>query len=682
MKKKKNLSKKEPVVIASVKEVNSKNFYGKILALVFILPFCLYINTVVNDFALDDVAVIQQNKFTKQGIAGIDDMLLTFYWQGYWDANAGLYRPLSLITFAIEYQLFGENPHVFHFVNIVLYSLICFLLFIVLQKLLNSYNLLIPLLTTLFFAAHPLHTEVVANIKSRDELLSVMFFLLSLLQLLKFTNNGRLKTLVVSLVCYFFSLFSKEGAMVYLGIFPLTLFFFTSYSVKRVAKLCSLYLLPAILFFALHTYVISNAPTPKINYTYWDNALVAAEGLSRLATALYIMGKYLIMLFYPHPLSYDYSFNQIPATTFGNIQVLVSIAAIAALFFVAIRGIKNKSIISYGIFFFFITIALVSNIFMLIGATMADRFLFVPSLGFCLILAFLLTKVLRGESKKPLLSFKVLFKNNSKLFLITGIIISLYSFKTISRNRDWKNNFTLFEKDVNAAPGSSRTQYNYGTELLNLYNKTDEQDTLTRNRLLNRCISYLETSAKIDTNAHQSFLNLASAYYQKKDYQKSIYYAQQNLRVNPLEAKAHSVLGNAYYRLNQFDKSIYHLNLAIEKNYFSDDTYIFLGGSYFGKEDFPKAIAAFNKALELKPGSIDAYINLGAAYGSIKDYENAIKSFRAIQQYEPNNLQSYYYMALTFNNMGLKDSAEFYLDKYNALITKNNFSTHSSLKKQ
>lgn len=670
MNKKKNSPAQKKSATDEIVPTTSSSYNKSLYLIIFLFSFLLYANTITHDFALDDVAVIQQNKFTKQGLAGIDDMLLTFYWQGYWDTNAGLYRPLSLITFAIEYELFGENPHEFHFVNVLLYSLICTLLFFVLRQLLKQYNPLIPLISTLLFAAHPLHTEVVANIKSRDELLSVFFFLISLLFLLRFTEDRRNKNIIISLCCYFLSLFSKEGGMVFLGIFPVTLYFFTDEPVKKIARTTSLFLIPAALFFALHSYVIAHAPTVKIIYTYWDNSLVAAEGISRIATAIYMMGKYFLLLFYPHPLSYDYSFNQVPATTFSDGKVLLSLLAIALLVFVAIKGLKKKNIFSYGIIFFFITISLVSNIFMLIGATMADRFLFMPSLGFCLIIGLLLTQLTKSNTSATFNSLRSLVSKNVKLFSIVFIILSFYSYKTITRNADWKNNFTLFEKDVNASPNSSRTQYNYGTELLGLYNNASEQDTAKRNSLLNRSILHLERSVNIDTNAHQSYLNLASAYYQKKNYNGAIKNAMQNLRVNPNEIKAHSILGNAHYRLNMFDKAIEHLNIAIKNNSYSDDTYVFLGGAYFGKGDYNNAITAFNKALELKPNKIDAYTNLGAAYGSIKDFDNAIKTFKTSLTYNPNNAQTYYYIALTFNNMGSKDSAEVYLAKYNALVRK------------
>src|ERR1017187_6894499 len=92
--------------------------------IVSIFGFLLYMNTIGNDYALDDVAVITKNKFVQNGFNGIPTILHTFYWQGYWDLNAGLYRPLSLILFAIEWQIFPDAPHIYHFINVVLFAII------------------------------------------------------------------------------------------------------------------------------------------------------------------------------------------------------------------------------------------------------------------------------------------------------------------------------------------------------------------------------------------------------------------------------------------------------------------------------------------------------------------------------------------------------------------------------
>src|SRR6185312_350644 len=145
-----------------------------------VLTFALYANTLGASFALDDLNVIQQNTFTHLGLAGIPKMLTSFYWAGYWNYNTGLYRPLSLIGFAIQWQFFKDAAGWYHAVSVLLYVTTILLLFGTLRTLLSKHSPALAFVVSLIFAAHPAHTEVVANIKSQDELLCLIFALLSL----------------------------------------------------------------------------------------------------------------------------------------------------------------------------------------------------------------------------------------------------------------------------------------------------------------------------------------------------------------------------------------------------------------------------------------------------------------------------------------------------------------------
>ncbi|MBN8703272.1 MAG: DUF1736 domain-containing protein [Bacteroidetes bacterium] len=651
---------KSKTKIVEPKNIIEESSNWPVYIFLFLFGFLLYANTIPNEYALDDVAVIQQNKFTKQGIAGIPEMLTTFYWQGFWDLNAGLYRPLSLITFALDYQFFGENPHVSHFVNVVLYAFTLVLLFVFLNKFFKGNKFLLSLFTTVLFAAHPIHTEVIANIKSRDELLCFLFFLLSAIQFFVYLDNLKTKQLVYSLIFYFLALFSKEGAIVFLGIFPLLMYYYSSTNAKQILVKVLPYAFIALVFIAIHEVVIKSAATPKITYSFLDNGLVAAPNyISRMATAIYMMGKYLLLLIFPHPLSYDYSFNEIPATSFSNLKVLVTVVLYGFFIFYALKNMQRKGIVAFAILFFLITISLTSNIFMLIGATMGERFLYVPSLSFCLLIAMGIISAFKLKETQSLSD--VLKLNKAALALIVLLLVG-YSSKTISRNFDWKDNYTLFTKDVFATPGSSRTQYNYGTVLLNT-KAANEQDTLKKNLILDAAIKALLRSTKIDSLSPGAFLNLASAYYTRKKYADAANAAIMCLQRDANEVKANSILGNAQYRLGNFDEAIKNLNICIDKKFVSDETYNFLGGSYFSKQDFPNAIVAFKKGLEYNSKNTGVILNLGAAYGMIRDFDNAIATFKLGIKIDPKNKQFYTYTALTYQNMGMLDSAVVYQNK-------------------
>lgn len=152
---------------------NSLKFLGWILAIV---TFILYTQTIGYGFVLDDAAVIEKNKFVQQGFGGIGDIFSTFYWQGYTTINDGIYRPLSLFMFAVEWQILPNQPILHHTINVLLYSLSIALLFKLLKYYFSSYSIWVSFFITLLFAVHPIHTEVVTNIKSRDEILCFLFF--------------------------------------------------------------------------------------------------------------------------------------------------------------------------------------------------------------------------------------------------------------------------------------------------------------------------------------------------------------------------------------------------------------------------------------------------------------------------------------------------------------------------
>src|ERR1035437_608967 len=439
--------------------------------IVAIFGFILYMNTIGNDYALDDMAVITKNKFVRNGFSGIPSIFHTFYWQGYWDLNAGLYRPLSLILFAIEWQLFPDAPHIYHFINVLLYAFIGFLLFRTLVKLLPKLNLVFPFIVSLIFIAHPIHTEVVANIKSADELLCFLFFLLSINSLLNYLSSKSRNKLIWSLSYFFISLFSKESAASFLLIIPLLLYFFTNTPLKVNRNISVLFLLITGIFLAIHSIVLSNVGLPRVSYSYHDNSILLTNVFSqRMATAIFIMGTYLKLLFIPYLLSYDYSFNQIPITSFSNIIVIASIIFYIGMFVYALLRFRKKDLISFSILFYLITMFLVSNLVVLIGSTMAERFLFIPSLSFCFIIGFILTKLTKKINLLNLYGGVADFmKQNSKVFIPVVALLLIYSFTTIYRNRDWKDNYSLFKHDVLSSPNSGRTHFNYGTELLNRY---------------------------------------------------------------------------------------------------------------------------------------------------------------------------------------------------------------------
>lgn len=640
--------------------------------IVAIFGFILYMNTIGNDYALDDVAVITKNKFVQNGFNGIPSILHTFYWQGYWDLNAGLYRPLSLILFAIEWQLFPDAPHIYHFINVLLYTFTGFLLFKTLVKSLPKLNIVFPFIVSLIFIAHPIHTEVVANIKSADELLCFLFFLLSINSLLNYLSSKSRNKLIWSLSYFFISLFAKESAASFLFIIPLLIYFFTDSTLKTNRNISLLFLLITGIFLAIHSIVLSNVGLPRVSYSYHDNSILFSNVFSkRMATTIFIMGNYLKLLFIPYPLSYDYSFNQVPITSFSNIIVIASIIIFIGMIVYAVLLFRKRDLISFSILFYLITIFLVSNLIVLIGSTMAERFLFIPSLSFCLIIGFLITKLAKKINlQNNFVSVIDFLKQNSKVLIPVLALLLIYSLTTINRNSDWKDNYSLFKHDVLSAPNSGRTHFNYGTELLNRYT-LHEIDTVKKMNELDTVINELMTSIKIDPQESLPFNNLEVAleqYYNcGKNYPKVIEYSLEAMKYIPNDTTLPLILGKAYYKNKNFNDAIKFLGQAAENGCHSEELYNLIGGAYMMRYDFKHSIDAYKKAIDINPKHAINYYNLGCVYVNMNDNKNAVTLFKKTLELEPQNKLALRMISLAYKSLGDKENETLYTQMYKAV---------------
>ena len=184
-------------------ERSPRFFYFVIAAFCFLI----YANTIPNNYGMDDHLVTNHNPVIEKGISGLYEIFTTNY-----ISENGIYldyRPLVKASYAIEYSFFGWNPHVSHFINVLLYALACCLILKLLLELFRKEYFSILFLGVLLYAAHPVHTEVVASLKSRDEILVLIFVLLSSLSFLKYTELNSPKYFAIGILFFLLSLLSK-----------------------------------------------------------------------------------------------------------------------------------------------------------------------------------------------------------------------------------------------------------------------------------------------------------------------------------------------------------------------------------------------------------------------------------------------------------------------------------------
>jgi len=352
--------------------------------IIFILGFVLYANTLTHDYALDDSIAILQNEFTKEGFDGIKDILENDMFTGFFGKKknlvaGGRYRPLSLVTFAIEYELLGENPFISHLINVLLYILTCMILYTVLRKLLQKYDtnrkwyLTVSFIASILFLAHPLHTEVIANIKGRDEIMTLMGSLAALYYTLRYLDTKKPYFLLVNLIVFFLALMSKENAITFLAIIPLAVYFFTKHSFKSNLTALLPLIIAVIAFLAIRTKMLGAFNIPE-TYELMNNPYINADNVEKFATIFYTWGIYFKLLVFPHPLTFDYYPKQIPIINFSDARAVISLLFYSFLVIVAFFGLKKKRLIAFGIWLFAASFSVVSNLFFNVGAFMNERF--------------------------------------------------------------------------------------------------------------------------------------------------------------------------------------------------------------------------------------------------------------------------------------------------------------------
>ncbi len=259
------------------KKIEDKRF---VLLLLSFFTVFLYGNSIFNAYNLDDELVTLNHRLTSKGISAIPEIFKSPYYED----NMGYsyeYRPMVLVSFAIEHQFFNDNPKVGHLINLLLYLLTVICLYKFLRLVFLESNPILPIIATLVFAAFPLHTEVVSNIKNRDVILAVLFSLLSGIHLIRYYSSGNLVSLLFSSVLFLVSLLSKSDSIIFLVIFPLLLLFFMPNKFDRFViivvlfDLLALYFLPVtslankLLFYLAQTlslcffYIVLNLPDFK-----------------------------------------------------------------------------------------------------------------------------------------------------------------------------------------------------------------------------------------------------------------------------------------------------------------------------------------------------------------------------------------------------------------------------------
>jgi len=592
----------------------------------FAFAVLLYANTLGHGFTLDDDIVIKQNMFTQKGVEGIPGILSKDTFFGYFKVegkdnlvSGGRYRPLTLVMFAFVFQLFGDKSFMFHLLTVLLFAASCVVLYRTLLLLFrprgDSYAALLAFMATALFAAHPIHTEVVANIKGCDEIVTLLGSLGALWLTVKAFDTGKGMYGIAAGVVFFLACLSKENAATFVVVVPLALWFFRSASAGQIIKHTTPIVAAFLVFFMIRTSILGlgfggtpmelmNNPFLKISGNQW----VPFSAAERLATIFYTLGKYVWLLFFPFSLTHDYYPRHIDLMTFGSPTVLLSLALYGFLTWYALSGIGKRDPLRFGILFYLLTLSIVSNFVFPVGTNMGERFAFMPSVGFCVVVAALLMRLWKGA-------------NGTNALAILGVAVALFSLKTLTRNPVWVSNESLFLTDVAVSGNSAKIRNACGGVLLD--KATQEKDPNEVEKLCKEGVTHLNKAIEIYPNYKDAYVSRAGCQFLLKNYDASIADYRMSLQLAGTdEPKFKNLLAMALREGGKFQGEQKHdlaaamryLNESWQLNPKDGDTARLLGVANGVQNKQAEALGWFQKAVDLAPDNASYMFDLGTAY--------------------------------------------------------------------
>ncbi|MDD5680028.1 MAG: tetratricopeptide repeat protein [Candidatus Omnitrophica bacterium] len=451
-----------------------------------------------------------------------------------------------------------------------------------------------------FVLVHPVQTGAVAYISGRADLLACFFILLAFIFYIGFEQKAYR---ALSLITFVLAILSKEIAIV----FPLALIIYDIIYKKAsflsgVLKRYSGYLAVVIVYIGLRLMVFDFTPAK-------ETVVPGGDIIARIMTMWRILTEYLCLLIYPSNLHME---REIPvvASAFSGEPVLAVAGFICALF-LTVTAYKKSRTVFFGIAWFLLFLIPVSNI-VPINALMAEHWLYIPSIGFFLAVSALLTRL---TDKKAVYIFVM------TLFIIVAL---LYGFKSAARNKDWKNDLSIYSSTLKFSPKKARIYYNLGT-------------AYGARGLLENAVKYYNLAIEKGMKESVVYANLAITYTELGRYKEAEDAFCSAIALNPDNPFAHNGLGGLYEKMNLKEKAMDEYKKVLISHPDFYEANVNIGALYGEKGEHRKALYYFKKAFSVKKDKA-SYYNLGYAYYKSGDREKAKETWEeSLRKYPHDN---------------------------------------------
>jgi len=606
------------------------------------LPLIIYSDSLHAPFIFDDIPKIVENPDIKN-ISQLKTKLIYPYLKEFNSFNRNdPSRPLTYLTYALNYRLSNLNTFGYHIVNVVLHGLTVIMIFLLVRRMLflggKTNSALIPSIVALLFAVHPVNSSAVSYIFARSDIIATFFYLFSILSF-SYTVENRRWIYYLSLLGFVLAILSKQIAVALpAAVLIFDYFFMSDCQFKKTfeRRYYHLWFWSLLLIYLIWRYYYLGGIGDL-------EATSTADTYSYLITQPYIILKYLSLLIVPTGLSIDHLITM--SNSVFETRVFLSIIALIGILFMSLWLLRREKtvlskVILFSILWFFITLSPTSSFFPTTAA-MADNRLYLPGFGFCLVLVLAYQYIFKFEWGD---NFKS--KKGAVFVTILSAHIIVLSILTWDRNKIYVNPVLAWEDVVSNYPNRKSTSRAY-INLGNLYREKK-----------NYQLAFSNYSKALELNPvfPDGLVSLGILYSEQKNYNKAYGYYLKALELNPNSGEAHHNLGLLYKKLGQYKKAYQELTDAIRLSPSPTDVYNDLGTLFYELRRYEEARQNYEMALNLNPEHVSALNNLGILAFEKGEYQEACQIYKRVIILNPKyvsaylNLGNLYYVQKDFEN--------------------------------
>jgi protein O-mannosyl-transferase len=590
-----------------------------------------YINTLLNGFVYDDNRQILDNPYLKS-FHFLPQVFGTTVWSFVgMQGVSNYYRPMMTLGYALCYHLFGPLAYGFHLVNVCLHVGVVLLVFVVARRLFRDRA--IAFVAACLFAVHPIHSEAVAWVAAVTTLDVTFFYLLTFWL---FVNMARPRggispwVKLAAVGSFALTIFSKEQALTLPLLAMLYEHFFRADRAEtnfwqKMRRYGDFWLMDlAYVLFRIER-LGAFAPQIQLSRLGWYPSFLSA---------LALVGQYLGKLFWPVQLCAYYVFQR--GTSVFEPRVLAGIAALAVCAIVYAMLFRRNRAASFGFLWFFVTLAPVLDIRYLAGNVFAERYLYLPSVGFCWLVGWAGVKLWRALGARRSAWRHGLVATSCAL----GLLLAA---RVVARNRDWRTDVALYSQTLKVSPRATNIRENLGVVAWN-HGRIDEAE------------KQWNMALKLNPNSPITLTNLGLVYAKRKEYPKAEHYFREAMLHKPDYTDPHLNLGSLMMDLGRMEEAEWQLRAAVALSPLIPSCHNKLGKLYLKEGRLGEAAEQFSQSVRAAP-NFEGYDGLGEVFFQQRDFRGAERAYAAASRINPYDSRAHFGLACIAAAAGRRQAA-------------------------